>query len=240
MLLSVTAMLDEPLVGSPLADEGEDLGRYDDSLEIGNVGVEILFHDTKGVVRRSPPGRGRLRLFSMIDAVHEIPGLVVGDGEDRLGDHLLEFPGGNGKERALRSLGKFGKFLARDGLELEPDFLESRLDDDLGIILLDRRCRLREWWREFRKACRRRRSRNPASMVSTGMTVSKLTLISVALRERDPSVASRRTLDIIERAFLEAMISWAKDISRAKEFFSQVNFIEYPLHADSVSELLSL
>ena len=29
-----------------------------------------------------------------------------------------------------------------------------------------------------------------------------------------------------ERAFLDAMISCAKDISREKEFFSQVNFME--------------
>jgi hypothetical protein len=60
------------------------------------------------------------------------------------------------------------------------------------------------------------------------MTVSKLTFISVAFKERDPSAADRSTFDIIERAFLDAIISCAKDISREKEFFSQVNFMGAP------------
>jgi hypothetical protein len=70
---------------------------------------------------------------------------------------------------------------------------------------------------------------DPDSAVSTGITVSKLTFISVALIESVPSEASRRTFDIIDRAFFDAIISWAKDISLEKEFFSQVNFMGFPL-----------
>ena len=67
----------------------------------------------------------------------KLPSLVVRDRKDDLGHHVLKVPARDGKKRSFGGLGKLGKFLARYGLQLKPYFLEGRLDDDLGIILLE-------------------------------------------------------------------------------------------------------
>jgi hypothetical protein len=62
--------------------------------------------------------------------------------------------------------------------------------------------------------------------------------MSVALITNVPFTAVNRTLDMMERAFFEATISWAISISRAIVAFSQLNFIDAPVNLKNNSRLI--